>query len=112
LNGVQIEDSADRGALDAVRERTGEGACSIGADPCFAARAVVGFESFRGQVALYNAGGVREMSVPCACCGREYDATLFEFGRTLWCMCGSRVGVEPRVRRVAAGTEVCFSGGD
>jgi uncharacterized protein with PIN domain len=24
--------------------------------------------------------------------------TLFEFGRTIWCTCGSRVGVEPRIR--------------
>jgi hypothetical protein len=49
------------------------------------------------------------MSVPCARCGREYDVTLFEFGRTIWCTCGSRVGVEPRIRRVAADAEVCFS---
>lgn len=49
------------------------------------------------------------MSVPCARCGREYDVTLFEFGRTLWCTCGSRVGVEPRIRRAAAGVEVRFS---
>jgi uncharacterized protein with PIN domain len=49
------------------------------------------------------------MSVPCARCGREYDVTLFAFGRTLWCTCGSRVGVEPRIRRVAAGAEVRFS---
>ena len=38
------------------------------------------------------------MAVPCPSCGREYDVTLFEFGRTIWCTCGSRVGVEPRVR--------------
>jgi hypothetical protein len=49
------------------------------------------------------------MSVPCARCGREYDVTLFEFGRTLWCTCGSRVGIEPRIRWVAAGAEVRFS---
>jgi uncharacterized protein with PIN domain len=49
------------------------------------------------------------MSVPCARCGREYDVTLFAFGRTLWCTCGSRVGVEPRIRRVSAGVEVRFS---
>lgn len=40
------------------------------------------------------------MSVPCARCGREYDVTLFEFGRTIWCTCGNRVGAEPRVRKV------------
>jgi uncharacterized protein with PIN domain len=49
------------------------------------------------------------MSIPCARCGREYDVTLFEFGRTLWCTCGSRVGLEPRIRRIAADAEVRFS---
>jgi len=49
------------------------------------------------------------MSIPCARCGREYDHTLFEFGRTLWCTCGSRVGLEPRVRRLAADAELRFS---
>ncbi|HEY5658646.1 MAG TPA: Mut7-C RNAse domain-containing protein [Myxococcota bacterium] len=48
------------------------------------------------------------MSVPCARCGREYDVTLFEFGRTLWCTCGSRVGVEPRIRQVSSETERRF----
>lgn len=38
------------------------------------------------------------MAVPCQGCGREYDVTLFEFGRTIWCSCGSRVGIEPRIR--------------
>ena len=37
------------------------------------------------------------MAVPCRRCGREYDVTLFELGRTLWCTCGSRVGITPRV---------------
>ncbi len=32
------------------------------------------------------------MSVPCAGCGREYDITLFEYGRTIECTCGTRVG--------------------
>ena len=48
------------------------------------------------------------MSVPCARCGREYDVTLFEFGRTLWCTCGNRVGVEARIRHVATDAEVRF----
>ena len=39
------------------------------------------------------------VAVPCPGCGREYDVTLFEFGRTLWCTCGSRVGLAPRERR-------------
>jgi uncharacterized protein with PIN domain len=38
------------------------------------------------------------VAVPCPRCGREYDVTLFEFGRTLWCTCGSRVGLAPRER--------------
>jgi len=42
------------------------------------------------------------MAVPCRRCGREYDATLFAFGRTIWCTCGSRVGVEPRAREIGA----------
>jgi uncharacterized protein with PIN domain len=29
-------------------------------------------------------------------CGREYDVTLFQFGRTIHCTCGRRVGLEPR----------------
>ena len=41
--------------------------------------------------------------MPCPRCGREYDVTLFGFGRTLWCTCGSRVGLEPRERPLAAG---------
>lgn len=42
------------------------------------------------------------MAVPCPSCGREYDAALFAFGRTLSCACGARVGLEPRVRESAA----------
>jgi len=38
------------------------------------------------------------MAVACARCGREYDVTLFEFGRTVWCTCGARVAAETRVR--------------
>ena len=34
--------------------------------------------------------------------------TLFEFGRTLWCTCGSRVGIAPRVRSAEAGGEKRF----
>ncbi len=48
------------------------------------------------------------MSVPCPRCGRDYDVALFQFGRTIHCTCGSRVGLEPRVREVAAGAEVRF----
>lgn len=48
------------------------------------------------------------MAVPCPRCGRSYDVTLFEFGRTIWCTCGSRVGMEPRVRELGAGEETRF----
>jgi uncharacterized protein with PIN domain len=34
------------------------------------------------------------MRVACAGCGREYDPALFEFGRTIHCTCGARVGLE------------------
>jgi uncharacterized protein with PIN domain len=40
------------------------------------------------------------MAIPCPRCGRAYDVTLFEFGRTLWCTCGSRVALAPRERRL------------
>jgi uncharacterized protein with PIN domain len=36
------------------------------------------------------------MAVPCPTCGRTYDIALFQFGRTLHCTCGTRVGLEPR----------------
>lgn len=38
------------------------------------------------------------MAIPCPGCDREYDVTLFQFGRTLHCTCGARVGVEARVQ--------------
>lgn len=42
------------------------------------------------------------MAVPCPRCGREYDVTLFEFGRTVWCTCGSRVGRAAVERRLGS----------
>lgn len=36
------------------------------------------------------------MAVSCPGCGREYDVTLFQFGRTVDCTCGARVGFEHR----------------
>jgi uncharacterized protein with PIN domain len=48
------------------------------------------------------------MAVPCRRCGREYDVTLFEYGRTLWCTCGARVGLEPRVRASRRSAEPRF----
>ncbi len=37
------------------------------------------------------------MSIQCPKCGREYDVTLFQFGRTIHCTCGARVGLEKRI---------------
>jgi uncharacterized protein with PIN domain len=37
------------------------------------------------------------MAIRCPGCGREYDVTLFQFGRTLRCACGQLVGLEHRV---------------
>lgn len=48
------------------------------------------------------------MAVPCPGCGREYDAALFAFGRTLHCACGRRVGIEPRRQPPEPGAEPTF----
>jgi uncharacterized protein with PIN domain len=48
------------------------------------------------------------MGVPCPGCGRSYDVALFQFGRTIECRCGSRVGIEPRVRRHSAEGRLTF----
>ncbi len=37
------------------------------------------------------------MAISCPGCGRQYDVTLFQFGRTVQCTCGARVGLEHRV---------------
>lgn len=37
------------------------------------------------------------MAISCAKCGRQYDAALFQFGRTINCACGERVGFEHRL---------------
>jgi hypothetical protein len=34
------------------------------------------------------------MAIRCAKCGREYDATLFQFGRAIRCSCGEMVSLE------------------
>ena len=49
------------------------------------------------------------MAVPCPRCHREYDVTLFAFGRTIWCACGARVGIEPRVHSLSSSAEKRFS---
>lgn len=48
------------------------------------------------------------MGVPCPRCGRQYDVTLFEFGRTIHCTCGQRVGLGPRVESLPRGGDVRF----
>jgi uncharacterized protein with PIN domain len=48
------------------------------------------------------------VAIPCPGCGREYDVALFEFGRTLWCTCGARVGAAARIRQIAAATPPRF----
>lgn len=37
------------------------------------------------------------MAIVCPRCGREYDVTLFQFGRTIDCACGARVGLEKKL---------------
>jgi uncharacterized protein with PIN domain len=37
------------------------------------------------------------VAISCPGCGREYDVSLFTFGRTIHCTCGRRVGLEHRV---------------
>jgi len=37
------------------------------------------------------------MAIICPGCGRHYDVTLFQFGRTIDCTCGCRVGLEHRI---------------
>jgi uncharacterized protein with PIN domain/DNA-directed RNA polymerase subunit RPC12/RpoP len=47
------------------------------------------------------------MAVKCTKCGRQYDVTLFQFGRTINCACGARVGLEHRLN-LSTETEVKF----
>jgi uncharacterized protein with PIN domain len=37
------------------------------------------------------------MAISCSACGRQYDVTLFQFGRTINCACGQRVGLEHKL---------------
>jgi uncharacterized protein with PIN domain len=48
------------------------------------------------------------MGVPCPGCGRQYDVSLFPFGRTIHCTCGQRVGLQARVRAQTVGGELRF----
>lgn len=47
------------------------------------------------------------MAVTCIKCGRQYDVTLFQFGRTISCACGERVGLEHRLN-LAHNAEIRF----
>jgi uncharacterized protein with PIN domain len=38
-----------------------------------------------------------QMAILFSSCGRQYDVTLFQFGRTIDCACGERVGFETRI---------------
>lgn len=49
------------------------------------------------------------MAVSCPGCGREYDVTLFQFGRTVDCTCGARVGLEHR-RTLSPGSDASSAG--
>jgi len=43
------------------------------------------------------------MAITCTRCGRGYDTTLFQFGRTIDCTCGARVGIDPQRSSPVAG---------
>jgi uncharacterized protein len=47
------------------------------------------------------------MAIACGKCGRQYDVTLFQFGRTINCACGERVGFEHRLN-LPANEEIKF----
>lgn len=48
------------------------------------------------------------MAVTCIKCGRQYDVTLFQFGRTISCACGARVGLEHRLNLATNAPEIKF----
>lgn len=48
------------------------------------------------------------MAIECPRCGRQYDATLFQFGRTIHCACGARVGRDAQERRIPLDAEPRF----
>ncbi len=41
------------------------------------------------------------MGVACSGCGRQYDVSVFSFGRTIHCTCGQRVAAETRTRSLS-----------
>lgn len=48
------------------------------------------------------------MAITCAKCGRQYDVTLFQFGRTITCACGERVGFEHKINLPVKGEAIKF----
>jgi len=44
----------------------------------------------------------------CSRCGRGYDVTLFQFGRTITCTCGARVGGEVQEWPIRRGSDPRF----
>lgn len=48
------------------------------------------------------------MAIECPRCGRHYDVTLFQFGRTIHCTCGARVGRDVMERPVDRGAAARF----
>src|SRR5438045_484773 len=47
------------------------------------------------------------MAISCSRCGRQYDVTLFQFGRTINCACGMRVGFEHKLN-LSADNDIKF----
>jgi DNA-directed RNA polymerase subunit RPC12/RpoP len=47
------------------------------------------------------------MAISCSKCRRQYDVTLFQFGKTINCACGERVGLENRII-LRSNVELCF----
>ena len=48
------------------------------------------------------------MAVSCFRCGRHYDVSLFQFGRTISCACGERVSRDVEERRLSPPTDPLF----
>jgi len=52
--------------------------------------------------------GGEAIAIRCTECGREYDVTLFQYGRTVWCTCGRRVAAETVRRSLGRGADARF----
>lgn len=64
-----------------------------------------GTDGWRAGAVSFN---VPSMAVSCTRCGRHYDVTLFQFGRTITCACGARVGREVEERVLSPRAEPRF----